>query len=168
MYSGIYANWNGAPYQIGFYGGEIGALFMSVAGGVFGGEGIGAEGAVDASDVAETSYVKSSTALKTYWPPNDGFLGEASPKTFQAGEMFDRYGYSGGTFGAPVGTPAEMRALEPGTLSKPYNVYKVLQPFDGLEGQTAPWFGQTGLGTQYKFSSSIQDLLDQGYIRKVN
>ena len=106
--------------------------------------------------------------MRTYFPPNNGFLGEATPKTFEIGEMLDRYGYSGGTYGAPVGSPAEMRALRPGTFRKPYNVYETLKPFDSLKGQTAPWFGQIGLGTQYKFSGSIQDLLDQGYIRKVN
>ena len=53
LYSGIYANWTGAPYQISFYGGEIGALFMSVAGEIFGGEGIGAEETAEASDIAE-------------------------------------------------------------------------------------------------------------------
>ena len=37
-----------------------------------------------------------------------------------------------------------------------------------LGGTTAPWFNQSGGGTQYKFNQSIQELLDGGYIRKID
>jgi hypothetical protein len=55
------------------------------------------------------------------WPPNRGFLGEPERVTLMPGTRVDRYGFEGGTFVSPEGTPYEMRLLAPGTQSKPYN-----------------------------------------------
>jgi len=44
---------------------------------------------------------------------------------------------------------------------------KVVKPIDALGGEIAPWFDQLGGGIQYKFNNTIQELLDGGYIRKV-
>jgi len=52
-------------------------------------------------------------------------LGEPQVVTLQPGTKIDRYGYEGGSFVAPEGTPYEMRSLAPGTETKPYNVYEV-------------------------------------------
>ena len=54
------------------------------------------------------------------WPPNRGFDGEPVTTTLQPGTRIDRYGYDGGTFVSPEGTPYSQRALAPGTESKPY------------------------------------------------
>lgn len=49
-----------------------------------------------------------------------------------------------------------MRALPPGTDSKPYTVYEVLKPIpDVQESKIAPWFGEMGMGTQYKLEKSV-------------
>lgn len=37
-----------------------------------------------------------------------------------------------------------------------------------LAGPIAPWFGQTGQGTQYKLYDSVAYLLDNGYLRRVH
>lgn len=58
--------------------------------------------------VSRTSPTK---AIQTYFPPNNGFLGKATKITLKPGTIVDRYGYPGGRFASPVGTPAEMRAL---------------------------------------------------------
>jgi len=79
----------------------------------------------------------------------------------------DRYGFEQGTFASPKGTPAQMRSLAPGTLSKPYSVYKVAQPITVKAGTTAPWFGQPGLGMQYELPSSIHDLVNSGALQRV-
>ena len=46
-----------------------------------------------------------------YWPPNRGALGEVRSITLPVGTLVDRYGYQGGTFVSPVGTPYPMRAF---------------------------------------------------------
>ncbi|MFA9466850.1 MAG: glycohydrolase toxin TNT-related protein, partial [Velocimicrobium sp.] len=101
------------------------------------------------------------------WPKNDGFAGSTKNVTLQPGTVIDRYGYESGTFVSPKGVPYEMRSLAPGTELKPYNVYEVIKPLDGLGGKAAAWFDQPGGGTQYKLSKSIQELLDEGYIKEV-
>ena len=58
-----------------------------------------------------------------YWPPNRGALGEVRSITLPVGNLVDRYGYSGGTFVSPVGTPYPMRALPPGSNQKIYTIY---------------------------------------------
>ena len=101
------------------------------------------------------------------WPKNDGFAGSPKKVILQPGTKIDRYGYEGGTFVSPQGTPYEMRSLAPGTEIKPYNVYEVVKPVDGLGGKIAPWFDQPGGGIQYKLNQTIQELLNAGFIRKV-
>jgi hypothetical protein len=123
--------------------------------------------ATTAASTAASNAVSEveSTAITTYYPPNDGFYGTPSKITLQPGTMIDRYGYPGGYYAAPVGTPAQMRALPPDTYSKPYNVYTVLEPIDVLAGRIAPWFGQQGGGMQYFFKESIADLIKRGALK---
>ena len=83
------------------------------------------------------------------------------------GETIDRYGFGGGKFVSPTGTPLEMRALRPGTESLPYNNYRVVKPFEVNSGGVAPAFNQPGLGTQYELPVSIDILLKRGVIEKV-
>jgi hypothetical protein len=83
------------------------------------------------------------------------------------GETFDRYGFGGGKFGSPTGTPLDMRSLRPGTESLPYNNYRVVKPFEVNSGGVSPAFNQPGLGTQYELPVSIDILLKRGVIEKV-
>lgn len=105
--------------------------------------------------------------MQTYYPPNDGFLKDPELTTLKPGVFIDRYGYPGGNYASPIGTPAEMRALPYGALGKPYTVYEVVKPVNTLSGQAAPWFGQIGLGTQFKFALSFEEMITQGIIREV-
>ncbi|WP_432416185.1 TNT domain-containing protein [Thermoanaerobacterium aotearoense] len=67
-----------------------------------------------------------------------------------------------------MGTSFEMRSLPPKyKITKPYNVYEVVKPFEGLEGKIATWFDQPGGGIQYKLPKTIEGLINEGYIRKV-
>jgi predicted ribonuclease toxin of YeeF-YezG toxin-antitoxin module len=102
------------------------------------------------------------------FPLNDGFAGTPVATELKPGIKFDRYGDEDGTFAAPAGTPFSQRSLRPGDDLKPLNEYEVVKPFNAKTGKTAPWFGESGGGTQYKFDRSIRDLIDQGFIRKVN
>lgn len=87
--------------------------------------------------------------------------------TLQPGIRIDRYGYEGGSFVAPEGTPYEKRSLAPGTDVKPYHVYEVVKPVEAIGGEVAPWFDQPGGGIQYMLRKSIHELLDSGYIKAV-
>jgi YD repeat-containing protein len=138
-----------------------GALLPEMEPSLLGRGGIGtAEGAV----VGET---RAGTALQTYWPPNRGFQGTPIAEELGAGTRIDRYGYEGGTFLSPEGTPDWMRSLAPGTTTKPYNVYEVVKPIEVQSGKAAPWFGQVGQGTQYELPMSVSDAIAKGHLKRV-
>ncbi|OUY05871.1 hypothetical protein CAP51_14200 [Acinetobacter populi] len=95
------------------------------------------------------------------WPPNSGGYATKPAETLQPGTIVDRYGYPGGSYVSPVGTPFEQRALPSSSLNKPYSQYEVIQPINPVsESKILPWFGQPGQGTQYKLPKSVSELLD--------
>ena len=109
-----------------------------------------------------------SNELVSYWPPNDGAFGETKISVLEPGTIIDRYGYPGGTYTSPVGTPYSMRALPLGTNNKDYTVYEVLKPIPNVqESKIAPWFGEIGLGTQYKLDQSVQKYVDSGHLKEI-
>jgi len=57
--------------------------------------------------------------------------------------------------------------LAPGSKTKPYHIYEVVKPIEGLGGKVVPWFDEPGGGIQYKFDKTIKQLLDGGYIKEV-
>ncbi|WP_349291257.1 glycohydrolase toxin TNT-related protein [Citrobacter amalonaticus] len=104
----------------------------------------------------------------TSWPPNDGAFGIVENVTLEPGMEIDRYGYPRGKYLSPVNTPYSMRALPPGTNESPYSVYKVMKPIENVsKSKIAPWFGEMGMGTQYKLDNSVQSYLDSGHLKKV-
>ncbi|GAB3154776.1 hypothetical protein GCM10027290_49740 [Micromonospora sonneratiae] len=128
-------------------------------------------------------------AAKDGWvyPPALGFviLPNGRPVKFpyllQSGSRIDRFGFPGGTFLAPAGTPYARRALPPNSLNTPiqaplsnYHVYCVVRPFIVDAGPIAPWFAQPGLGFQYKLEQkylpeagpalNVTWLLNNGYL----
>jgi hypothetical protein len=114
-----------------------------------------------------TKGAGKSTALVPYYPGNNGFLGDVSTEVLSPGMKFDRYGYPAGHYGSPLGTPIEMRALSPGSFGKPYHIYEVLTPIQVSSGHAIPWFQQPGLGKQYFFQKSIEELLNANIIVEV-
>lgn len=120
------------------------------------------------SIAAETAVVtKPGTALQTYWPPNRGFQGASITEELTVGARIDRYGYEGGTFLSPQGTPDWMRSLAPVTTPKPYNICEVTSPLQVQSGKAAPWFGQVGQSTQYELPMSVSDAIAKGYLKRV-
>ncbi|WKB36324.1 T7SS effector LXG polymorphic toxin [Terrilactibacillus sp. S3-3] len=105
-----------------------------------------------------------------HWPPNDGFEGEAKPRTTEIGEVFDRYGEPSGKFLAIEGTPYEQRALAPHSETANYYKYRVEKPFEIKTGEIKSWFGQPGGGTQlYAIDSKgtkikVEQLIKKGYL----
>ncbi|MFZ3290411.1 MAG: RHS repeat-associated core domain-containing protein, partial [Telluria sp.] len=107
------------------------------------------------------------TALATYYPPNNGALGETKIGTLQPRTVVDRYGYGKGTYVSPVETPYPSRALPPDSVGKPYNIYDVVKPIEGVEtSKIASWFGEIGGGTQHKLPESVDSLCNSGHLRK--
>ena len=111
------------------------------------------------------NYINSDGTIK--WPQNNGFDGTPVKKTLQPGTKVDRYGYGGGSYVAPEGTPYTQRSMFPGSDKLPYSVYEVVKPVDVKAGNVAPWFGEQGGGVQYKFEQSVSSLVEQGILRKV-
>ena len=103
------------------------------------------------------------------WPPNNGAV-EGSNETvvLEAGSQIDRYGSEDGYFTAATDTPYEQRSCAPGSDQKPYHQYEVLKPIEGVEkGITAPWFDEPGGGVQYMMPSSIEELVNQGFLKRI-
>jgi hypothetical protein len=135
---------------------------------------------IGANTIDESAAITnaSKTAIQTYWPPTGGFFKTPVPETLGEGYRFSRYGgffdESGtfkdfGSFVAPENVPYGMRALPPGTNMKPLSTYEVVKPIpDVPSGPAAPYFGELGLGKQHQLPMTIQDYLDQGYIRLLN
>jgi RHS repeat-associated protein len=105
------------------------------------------------------------------YPNNNGFEGPTVEMNLPTGYQFDRYGgdpaSDTGRFASPAGTPFEMRGLPPSAMSRPLTTYEVVEPFDATIGLVKPWSGYIGGGFQLQFSSTISDLLRDGYIQVV-
>jgi RHS repeat-associated protein len=110
-----------------------------------------------------------SNALTTFWPPANGFLGGLSVRTtLKAGTKIDRYGASlAARFFSPVGTPLAARSLPPGAAGQGLRSFEVIEPFEVDAGRTAPWFGQSGLGVQYRSVMPLDELLRRGFLREI-
>ncbi|HEY0700924.1 MAG TPA: TNT domain-containing protein [Micromonospora sp.] len=102
---------------------------------------------------------------KYVYPPKDGYVldGKGNPVKYRTeltvGTRIDRFGFPGGKFLAPLGTPFAERSLPPQNLNTPegaslanYHRYCVIKPFPVDTGPIAPWFGQPGLGAQYQLN----------------
>lgn len=108
---------------------------------------------------------EATTALQTYYPPNDGFSGCVEKITLETGTLLQRTGSLYGSFVAPYGTPSQLLSLPYDKIGQATTILEVAQPINVLAGRVAPWFGQIGGGTQYLLSSSVNDLINQGAIR---
>ena len=100
----------------------------------------------------------------SYWPPNRGFSAQPNKVTLQSGSMIDRYGSPSGSFVSPQGTSFATRSLPASSMSKPLNAYEVVKPFNIDAGLSSPWFKQSGSGIQFDLGTSVQSLIDSGYL----
>ncbi|MEU7979041.1 TNT domain-containing protein [Micromonospora sp. NPDC049081] len=119
-----------------------------------------------------SNYTLNGAGTTLVFPPENGFfLGpDGKPvkqrQTMLPGYRLDRFGFTGGAFLAPLGTPFNSRSLAPQSLNTPptppattpaaplanYHTYCVLKPFDVDSGPIAPWFAQPGMGTQFQLN----------------
>jgi len=109
-----------------------------------------------------------SRALVPYFPVANGFLGATSRTTLQVGTVIDRYGGTAvSRFFSPAGTPMVARALPPETAAQSLRSFEVIKALDVEAGTVAPAFGQLGLGTQYRTSLTLSELIEQGFVREI-
>jgi filamentous hemagglutinin len=103
------------------------------------------------------------------WPPNSGGYSPINGVTLPVGTPIDRYGFPGGNFVSPTGTPFADRALPSAyQTSKPYFQYEVIREIpDVTQAKILPWFGQQGSGTQYQLPNSVQWYLENGYLKPI-
>lgn len=101
------------------------------------------------------------------WPANDGFSVTPVDKVLPPGTRIDRYGSDFVFFTSPEGTPYKMRALAPGTDSKPYSVFEVVEPLDVKSGLIEPWLDEPGGGIQYLLPETVDDLLEAEVLRRI-
>ncbi|WP_006244506.1 TNT domain-containing protein [Mycolicibacterium tusciae] len=96
-----------------------------------------------------------------------------------AGTELERFGYPGGTYLAPEGTPFAELSLPSDSAARPYYRYVVDDPTALPPGwlieqsQAAPWFHQPGGGPQFRIiapdgdEASVGALVDWGFLREV-
>jgi hypothetical protein len=120
---------------------------------------------------------------KAYWiyPGDSGFtvntekLPIEGNMTLPVGQKLDRFGSEYGNFMAPLGAPYIERSLPPSNLFAPkdssfpynYHVYEVTKEFVALVGPIAPWFEQPGFGAQLMVPMKVLDLIDQGFLKRL-
>jgi hypothetical protein len=107
------------------------------------------------------------------YPPNNGAINieriALNPIEFGNNLVIDRYGPPTGKFASPINTPFPQRALPYPNNNLIANKYKVLKSIPNVERSLIiPWFGQPGLGIQYKFEFSIQYYIDNEFLEVIH
>ena len=102
------------------------------------------------------------------WPGNRGFTSSA-PGNLESGTIIDRFGSSSGRYAGQPGATVAERGMAQGADAMPYTQYEVIKTLPAEIGPAAPVpaFGAEGGATQYLFNSSIDDLVKQGYLKKL-
>ena len=148
-------------------GGAAGALMGWGVGAAITAAGAAVTGgaATAAAPVAQQVVEKTSTALQTYYPPNNGLVGAVQKITLEAGTLIQRTGDLVGRYIAPAGTPTQMLSLPYDKIGQPTTILQVQQCVEVLAGRVAPWFGQIGGGIQYQLMTPLNQLISEGIIK---
>ena len=135
-----------------------------------------------AQNWAELEAMFNKHSFNDGYPPNDGFIATRTTSllphpTDPGAPVFDRFGgyrdadgnfKDGGKFVARPEVEFENRALHDAVRAKERHWYSVEQPIPNVkEGEAIPWFGQPGKGMQYKTDAGIDDLIKDGFIKRV-
>jgi hypothetical protein len=123
--------------------------------------GLGAAGGAGNSIEAGTSEAAEPLTPR-------GALGSWNPKPFEEGDIFQRQGDISGNYGAPVGQSPARSALPPWAGEYDTRIYKFNTSYDdAIQSTVRPSFGKIGLGQQYYFYPSIDDLLNGDIISDI-
>ena len=99
--------------------------------------------------------------------PAEGFAGEPYEVELSPGTKVDRFGDELGRFVSPADVPFQDRSLPRGSERLEYNLYLVNFSTRVLAGPAASAFNMKGGGLQYRLSSSVAVLLQQGVLIKL-
>ena len=99
------------------------------------------------------------------YPDNEGFLNTVDD-TLTPGGRVSRYGDPSGHYASPDGTPFSARGLPPDMANAPLTTYEVVQPVPVKAGIAKWWMGGGG-GVQYKFFTSLAELVRQGVLKVI-
>lgn len=117
--------------------------------------------------LAQTA-TSTGRSLVPYYPSGNGFIGTTSQLTLTRGMRIDRFGGSPySQYFSPIGTPMQARSLPGVTATQPLRTFEVLAPLEVEAGRVAPWFGQLGLGIQYRSPATLGELLENQLIREL-
>jgi hypothetical protein len=100
-------------------------------------------------------------------PPNEGFAHAPRLVRVAPGTRIDRYGPPTGRYLAAAGTSYEARSLPYDRAKMEYHRYVVVRRFPALIGRTASWFDHRGGAVQYRIEKPVQQMIDEGYLRKI-
>lgn len=125
---------------------------------------------VDARDSLPEGWLTINCGY--WWPRNDGFEADPSSSTIDPAKVkfVDRYGAPNGTFVSPAdpdSAPYGTRALPYDKNKMPYHRYEVLKPIPVKGGKAAWWFDEPGGAVQYKTEKSVQQLINEGFLKEV-
>ena len=144
----------------GLLGWGIGSIATAISAAAAGAAGTAAMPA------AEKVIEKTTTAIQTYYPPNNGFSGTVEKVSLDAGTIIQRTGDLAGRFTAPAGTPSQMLSLPYDKIGQVTTYLQTTQSVQALSGKVAPWFGQMGGGTQYLLlDGRVDQLLADGILK---
>lgn len=125
-----------------------------------------AEHDIDPSWVQPDGKLTYPTAAAGY---PDGFVGPITRTEIPTNTTIDRVGGPTGRYFSYPGTSVDERAM---ALSSRYDntprVYRVVRPIPAQTGKIAPWYGKPGGGQQIFSDLGEQELIDEGYIVRVN
>jgi len=148
-----------------------GAIGGAIVGGLAGwGVGVAVETVVAvtaATPAVQEIAENTTTALQSYYPPNNGFAGEVEEITLETGTQLQRIGNLYGQFVSPAGTPPEMLSLPADKVGQAVTYLEVVKPMQALAGRVAPWFGQIGCGTQYFLNQPVNQLIISNTLRVI-
>lgn len=146
-------------------GGVLGGLAGWGIGAAITAIGAAATGAA-AAPIVEKAAEKASTALQTYYPPNNGFSGAIEKISLDVGTIIQRTGDLAGRFTAPAGTPSQMLSLPYDKIGQATTYLQTTQPIQALSGTVAHWFGQIGGGIPYLLLDvRVDQLLADGILK---
>ena len=120
------------------------------------------------TQIGASAVVSTSKALVPYYPLNNGFWVAPVRTLLQPGQLIDRFGGSAvSRFFSPAGTAIATRALPPATAAMKLRTFEVIKAVEVDAGIVAPAFGTIGSGSQYRTTLTLQELLEQGFIREI-
>ena len=116
---------------------------------------------------SELGPMGRSTDGSLRWPPDDGFRGPAPPISLPPGVLLDRFGDDRGNFLSPKGAGFNARALPYVCQNERYSAFRVVTPLPVWIGRASAWFNVPGGATQVQTDASVQQLLDDGVLVRV-